>query len=223
MEIEENIRNSKNFSWLLSAVFVILFYTWIYYIVNPGIDITSETLVFILINVSFLFVISVLIIVQIVNAIIAVKRGDVYYCLKGLLFFKYTLISATLIFIALSLMILGAGVSVSMVLMMFPGGIIIAPFLAAISFLLPPVLLTIIFVAALPGLVCGICAIILTKKKQNIGWGQVILHIILQLIPVADLIDALVISISYWKMGKVLAIVSATAFVAVSILFGIFL
>ncbi len=213
------MKEAKRFSWVLSTFFVVLFYIWVYYIANVITGLKFETWIFIALNVIFFVTMAILIIVQIIKAIFAVKREDISYCLHGLFFFKYTLLPAALAFILISLMILGVGISVSIALLIFPGGIFVAPILTAVSFILPQVLLAVIFMMALPGLVLGICSIILTKKEKKITLGECILHILLQLIPALDLIDGLFISIYYWKVGRVLAVISVLSVIAGSVIF----
>lgn len=88
-------------------------------------------------------------------------------------------------------------------------------------FILPPILLAISFIAALPGFVLAVGTVIIGIKQKEMKLGSCVLHILLQFVPVADLIDALYISIHYWNRAKKLAVITAVStgiFIAVSII-----
>lgn len=78
-------------------------------------------------------------------------------------------------------------------------------------FILPPILLAISFMAALPGFVLAVGTVIISRKQKEMKLGSCVLHILLQFVPVADLIDALYISIHYWSRAKKLAVITAVS------------
>ena len=87
----------------------------------------------------------------------------------------------------------------------------LAPFILMAAFILPPILLAISFIAALPGLVLAVGTVIISRKQKEMKLGSCFLHILLQFVPLADLIDALYISIHYWNRAKKLAIITAVS------------
>ena len=49
----------------------------------------------------------------------------------------------------------------------------------------------------------------ITKRQKEMSLGKCALHVLLQLIPVIDIIDLVYVTNKYWKRGKVLAILTA--------------
>jgi hypothetical protein len=98
---------------------------------------------------------------------------------------------------------------------------LMAPFILMAAFILPPILLAISFIAALPGFILAVGTVIISRKQKEMKLGSCVLHILLQFVPVADLIDALYISLHYWSRAKKLAIITAVfagIFIAASII-----
>ena len=113
------------------------------------------------------------------------------------------------------------GISVSLVAFVFPPMLFLAPFILMAAFILPPILLAISFIAALPGFVLAVGTVIIGIKQKEMKLGSCVLHILLQFVPVADLIDALYISLHYWNRAKKLAVITAVStgiFIAASII-----
>lgn len=172
-------------------------------------------------NIVFLIAFITLLTVQISRALTEIRSGNIDYCINGFLFFKYTILPSTLYFIFLALVIFVGGISVSLVVFFIPVMFLMAPFILMAAFILPPILLAISFIAALPGFVLAVGTVIIGRKQKEMKLGSCVLHILLQFVPVADLIDALYISIHYWSRAKKLAIITAVfagIFIAASII-----
>lgn len=90
-----------------------------------------------------------------------------------------------------------------------PQLLLILPFLLAFAFIMLPIVWTFAIIADIPSFIAAVCILVLTKSEQKTSLGKCILHFILQIIPIADLIDGFYISIKYWKKGKVAAVITA--------------
>lgn len=172
-------------------------------------------------NIVFLIAFITLLTVQISRALTEIRSGNIDYCINGFLFFKYTILPSTLYFIFLALVIFVGGISVSLVVFFIPVMFLMAPFILMAAFILSPIMLAISFIAALPGFVLAVGAVIISRKQKEMKLGSCFLHILLQFVPLADLVDALYISIHYWNRAKKLAVITAVStgiFIAASII-----
>ena len=61
---------------------------------------------------------------------------------------------------------------------------------------------------------------IITKRQKEMSLGKCALHVLLQLIPVIDIIDLVYVTNKYWKRGKVLAILTAV-FACILVILGL--
>jgi len=85
--------------------------------------------------------------------------------------------------------------------------ILIFLFIAFIVVIVPYILVS----YALIGLPCTVavnCMLDITRKKYGMSFVIRTIHFFLQMIPIVNIIDALYISIKYWKKGMVLAILT---------------
>ena len=60
----------------------------------------------------------------------------------------------------------------------------------------------------------------ITKRQKEMSLGKCALHVLLQLIPVIDIIDLVYVTNKYWKRGKVLAILTAV-FACILVILGL--
>ena len=138
----------------------------------------------------------------------AKKIEDIDYCLNTYFLYKY--ITAPFIW--------GCGrIVASMVLITVKStddsnhqlvtSILIFLFIAFIVVIVPCILVS----YALIGLPCTVavnCMLDITRKKYGMSFVIRTTHFFLQMIPIVNIIDALYISIKYWKKGMVLAILT---------------
>lgn len=214
-------KSMKKYPWLISILYILVLYGWIGFIISGGKYFNLNKWLFLGFNIVFLVAFITLLAVQISRVLPEIRSGNIDYCIKRFLFFKYTILPSTLYFIFLALIIFVGGISVSLVAFIFPPMLFLAPFILMAAFILPPILLAISFIAALPGFVLAVGTVIISRKQKDMKLGSCVLHILLQFVPVADLIDALYISIHYWNRAKKLAIITAVStgiFIAASII-----
>ena len=173
------------------------------------INISIRVVLIIPLCIMFVFVL----ILQMRNISSAKKEEDVDYCLKTYFIYKY---------ITMPIELIGAGlvgafiVAIIGMLIQWPEDRLIATFLVFIIMLIVGAIISIIpytlVTFALIGLTCFTsidCVLDITQKKYGMSSGKRVMHLLLQIIPVLDIIDGLYISIKYWNRGRVLAIVSA--------------
>ena len=204
-------KSVNKYPWLISILYILVLYGWIGFIISGGKYFNLNKWLFLGFNIAFLVAFITLLTVQISRVLPEIRSGNIDYCIKRFLFFKYTILPSTLYFIFLALVIFVGGISVSLVAFVFPPMLFLAPFILMVAFILPPILLAISFIAALPGFVLAVGTVIISRKQKEMKLGSCVLHILLQFVPLADLIDALYISIHYWNRAKKLAIITAVS------------
>ena len=212
----------KHFSWILRIFHIFVLYTWIAFIILFPASPVFSLQIYVLLNILFAFVFTGFLITQIVEAFRIFKRWDSEQCIKAFLFFKYSSLPAVLIFLAIFLVVLLGGIGLSFVLLVLPATLFIAPFFFAMSLVMAPLFLGILFMAGLAGFSYAICLILLSRKEKGWTLGQCILHFIFQCIPGFDILDGLYITVRYWNRGKILSIITAIC-VILSIVFAVFL
>ena len=214
-------KSVNKYPWLISILYILVLYGWIGFVIYGMKYFNLNKWLSLGVNIVFLIAFITLLTVQISRALPEIRSGNIDYCINGFLFFKYTILPSTLYFIFLALVIFVGGISVSLVVFFIPVMFLMAPFILMAAFILPPILLAISFIAALPGFVLAVGTVIISRKQKEMKLGSCVLHILLQFVPVADLIDALYISIHYWNRAKKLAVITAVStgiFIAVSII-----
>ena len=140
----------------------------------------------------------------------AKKIEDIDYCLNTYFLYKY--ITAPFIW--------GCGrIVASMVLITVKSTDDPIGIAAAVGLLLVPYIFTVTVLIGLPCIITIDFTLDIARKKFGMSYFKKMIHFFLQLIPIADLIDGLYISIKYWKKGRVLAIVTAVcSFIIIAIL-----
>lgn len=209
--VDSENKSMKKYPWLISILYILVLYGWIGFIISGGKYFNLNKWLFLGFNIVFLVAFITFLTVQISRVLPEIRNGNIDYCIKRFLFFKYTILPSTLYFIFLALIIFVGGISVSLVAFIFPPMLFLAPFILMAAFILPPILLAISFIAALPGFVLAVGTVIISRKQKEMKLGSCFLHILLQFVPLADLIDALYISLHYWNRAKKLAIITAVS------------
>ena len=209
--VDSENKSMEKYPWLISILYILVLYGWIGFVISGMKYFNLNKWLSIGFNIVFLIAFITLLTVQISRALTEIRSGNIDYCINGFLFFKYTILPSTLFFIFLALVIFVGGISVSLVAFVFPPMLFLAPFILMAAFILPPILLAISFIAALPGFVLAVGTVIISRKQKEMKLGSCVLHILLQFVPLADLIDALYISIHYWNRAKKLAIITAVS------------
>ena len=209
--VDSENKSMKKYPWLISILYILVLYGWIGFIISGGKYFNLNKWLFLGFNIAFLVAFITLLIVQISRVLPEIRSGNIDYCIKRFLFFKYTILPSTLYFIFLALIIFVGGISVSLVAFIFPPMLFLAPFILMAAFILPPILLAISFISALPGFVLAVGTVIISRKQKEMKLGSCFLHILLQFVPLADLIDALYISLHYWNRAKKLTIITAVS------------
>ena len=204
-------KSMKKYPWRISILYIFVLYGWIGFIISGMNYFNLNGWLFLGFNIAFLVAFITLLTVQIGRVLPEIRSGNKDYCIKRFLFFKYTILPSTLYFIFLALVIFVGGISVSLVAFVFPPMLFLAPFILMAAFILPPILLAISFIVALPGFVLAVGTVIISRKQKEMKLGSCVLHILLQFVPLADLIDALYISLHYWNRAKKLAIITAVS------------
>ena len=155
-------------------------------------------------------------ILQTRNISSAKKEEDVDYCLKTYFIYKYIMMPFELICAG----IVGACIlGIIKMIIHWPEDGLIATFFIFIIMLIFGAIISIsmttpfmLVTFGLIGLTCFTSidfVLDITKKKYGMSSGKRVMHLLLQIIPVLDIIDGLYISIKYWNRGRRLAIVSA--------------
>ena len=214
-------KSVNKYPWLISILYILVLYGWIGFGISGMKYFNLNKWLFLGFNIAFLVAFITLLTVQISRVLPEIRSGNIDYCINGFLFFKYTILPSTLFFIFLALVIFLGGLSISLIAFILPATLFLAPFILMAAFILSPIMLAISFIAALPGFVLAVGTVIIGRKQKEMKLGSCVLHILLQFVPVADLIDALYISIHYWNRAKKLAIITAVStgiFIAASII-----
>ena len=204
-------KSVNKYPWLISILYILVLYVWIGFIISGMNYFNLNGWLFLGFNIVFLIAFITLLTVQISRVLPEIRNGNIDYCIKRFLFFKYTILPSTLYFIFLAFIIFVGGISVSLVVFFIPVMFLMAPFILMVAFILSPIMLAISFIAALPGFVLAVGTVIISRKQKEMKLGSCVLHILLQFVPVVDLIDALYISLHYWNRAKKLAIITAVS------------
>jgi len=209
--VDSENKSMKKYPWLISILYILVLYGWIGFVISVMKYFNLNSWLFLGFNIVFLIAFITLLTVNIRRALPEIRSGNIDYCIKRFLFFKYTILPSTLYFIFLALIIFVGGISVSLVVFFIPVMFLMAPFILMVAFILSPILLAISFIAALPGFISAVGTVIISRKQKEMKLGSCVLHILLQFVPVVDLIDALYISLHYWNRAKKLAIITAVS------------
>ena len=205
----------KRFSWGLSIFYLVFLYGWIGFDVFLFSRMGAESrvhipvLIIVLINILFFTVLMIVVITQSISIISAIRNKNINYCINSYLFYKYAATPAILTAVVISLYIMLGVIIITPISFVMPQLLVILPFLLGFAFIMLPIIWTFAIIADIPSFIAAVCILVLTKSENKISLGKCILHFILQIIPIADLIDGLYISIKYWKRGKVAAVVTA--------------
>ena len=205
----------KRFSWGLSIFYLIFLYGWIGFDIFVFGQMGAESrahipvLIIVLINMLFFTALMIVVITQSIRNIFAIRNKNINYCINSYLFYKYAAIPVILTAIFISLYIMLGVIVITPMSFVMPQLLLILPFLWAFAFIMLPIVWTFAIIADIPSFIASVCILALTKSEQKTSLGKCILHFILQIIPIADLIDGLYISIKYWKRGKVAAVITA--------------
>lgn len=205
----------KRFSWVLSILYLIFLYGWIGFDIfvfsqmgtKSGVNI--PVLIIVLINMLFFTALMIVVITQSIRNIFAIRNKNINYCINSYLFYKYAAAPVVLTAVFMSLYIMLGVIIITPISILVPQLLVILPFLLAFAFIMLPIVWTFAIIADIPSFIVAVCILAFTKSENKISLGKCILHFILQIIPIADLIDGLYISIKYWKRGKVAAVVTA--------------
>ena len=205
----------KRFSWGLSIFYLVFLYGWIGFDVFLFSRMGAESrvhipvLIIVLINILFFTVLMIVVITQSISIISAIRNKNINYCINSYLFYKYAATPAILTAVVISLYIMLGVIIITPISFVMPQLLVILPFLLGFAFIMLPIIWTFAIIADIPSFIAAVCILVLTKSENKISLGKCILHFILQIIPIADLIDGLYISIKYWNRGKVAAVITA--------------
>ena len=205
----------KRFSWVLSILYLIFLYGWIGFDIFVFGQMGTESvvhipvLIIVLINILFFTALMIAVITQSIRSISAIRNKNINYCINSYLFYKYAAIPVILTAIFISLYIMLGVIVITPMSFVMPQLLLILPFLWAFAFIMLPIIWIFAIIADIPSFIAAVCILAFTKSENKISLGKCILHFILQIIPIADLIDGFYISIKYWKRGKVAAVITA--------------
>lgn len=215
MNSDVQVKKSKLPIILLALLYATALYGFVFSIIENNRFGGSATVV-----VFALFImIFVVMILQIRGVLSATKIEDIDYCLNTYFLYKY--ITAPFICGCGGILFYIAFKWISMTINsnhQLVTSILIFLFIAFIVVIVPCILVS----YALIGLPCTVavnCMLDITRKKYGMSFVIRTTHFFLQMIPIVNIIDALYISIKYWKKGRVLAIVTAVcSFIIIAIL-----
>ena len=205
----------KRFSWGLSIFYLVFLYGWIGFDIFLFSRMGAESvvhipvLIIVLINILFFTALIIAVITQSIRSISAIRNKNINYCINSYLFYKYAATPAILIAVFISLYIMLGVIIITPISFVMPQLLVILPFLLGFAFIMLPIIWTFAIIADIPSFIAAVCILVLTKSENEISLGKCILHLILQIIPIADLIAGLYISIKYWNRGKVAAVITA--------------
>lgn len=202
-------KSMRKYQWFISILYIFVLYGWIGFVISGMKYFDLNKWLFLGFNIAFFIAFMTLLTVQISRILPEIRSGNIDYCINGFLFFKYTVLPSTVYFLFLSLVIFLGGLSISLIAFVLPATLFLAPFILMAAFILSPIFLAISFIAALPGFILAVGTVIISRKQKEMKLVSCVLHIFLQFIPLVDLIDALYISLHYWKRAKKLAIITA--------------
>ena len=205
----------KRFSWGLSIFYLVFLYGWIGFDVFLFSRMGAESvvhipvLIIVLINILFFTALMIAVITQSIRSISAIRNKNINYCINSYLFYKYAATPVILTAVVISLYTMLGVIIITPISLLVPQLLVILPFLLGFAFIMLPIIWTFAIIADIPSFIAAVCILVLTKSENKISLGKCILHFILQIIPIADLIDGLYISIKYWNRGKVAAVITA--------------
>ena len=162
----------------------------------------------IVVALALFIMIFVVMILQIRGVLSAAKIEDIDYCLNTYFLYKYITApficgcGGTLTYIIFEWISITIKSNYQLVTFL-----LIFLFIAFIVVIVPYILVS----YALIGLPCTVavnCMLDITRKKYGMSFVIRTIHFFLQMIPIVNIIDALYISIKYWKKGMVLAILT---------------
>ena len=157
---------------------------------------------------ALFIMIFVVMILQIRGVLSATKIEDIDYCLNTYFLYKYITApficgcGGILFYIAFNWISMTINSNHQLVT-----SILIFLFIAFIGVIVPCILVS----YALIGLPCTVavnCMLDITRKKYGMSFVIRTTHFFLQMIPIVNIIDALYISIKYWKKGMGLAVLT---------------
>ena len=209
------VKNSKLPIILLALLYGMALYGFAFSIIeNNRLGESSIVVVFVLFIMIF-----VVMILQIRGVLFATKIEDIDYCLNTYFLYKY--ITAPFICGCVGILSYIIFKWISMTINsnhQLVTSILIFLFIAFIVVIVPCILVS----YALIGLPCTVavnCMLDITRKKYGMSFVIRTTHFFLQMIPIVNIIDALYISIKYWKKGMGLAILTVVySFIIIAIL-----
>ena len=204
MNSDVQVKKSKLPIILLALLYATALYGFVFSIIENNRFGGSATVV-----VFALFImIFVVMILQIRGVLSATKIEDIDYCLNTYFLYKY--ITAPFICGCGGILFYIVFKWISMTINsnhQLVTSILIFLFIAFIVVIVPYILVS----YALIGLPCTVavnCMLDITRKKYEMSFVIRMIHFFLQMIPIVNIIDALYISIKYWKKGMVWAILT---------------
>lgn len=205
--------DQKEHPLLLGILYGTAIYGSIVLAILCTVGISVATVLIIPMCILFLFAL----ISQMRNISYAKKEENVDYCLKTYFVYKYIMMPVELICAG----IVGAFIfGIIKMIIHWPEDRLIATFLvfiitlivtSVITFIIA-IILYMLIVFTLIELPCFIsigCVLGITQKKYGMSSVEIVIHFLLQMIPVLDIIDGLYVSIKYWNRGRGLAVVTA--------------
>ena len=204
MNSDVQVKKSKLPIILFALLYGMALYGFVFSIIaNNRLGESSTVVVF-----ALFIMIFVVMILQIRGVLSATKIEDIDYCLNTYFLYKYITapficgcvgILSYIIFEWISMTIKSDNQLVTSILIFL--------FIAFIVVVVPYILASYVFIG-LPCTVAVNCMLDITRKKYGMSFAMRTIHFFLQMIPIVNIIDALYISIKYWKKGIGLAILT---------------
>ena len=198
------VKKSKLLPILLALLYGTALYGFVFFIIeNNRLGGSAIVVAF-----ALFIMIFVVMILQIRGVLSAAKIEDIDYCLNTYFLYKYITApficgcGGTLTYIIFEWISMTIKSNYQLVTFL-----LIFLFIAFIVVIVPYILVS----YALIGLQCTVavnCMLDITRKKYGMSFVIRTIHFFLQMIPIVNIIDALYISIKYWKKGMVLAILT---------------
>ncbi|EFU76696.1 hypothetical protein [Lachnoanaerobaculum saburreum] len=198
------VKKSKLLPILLALLYGTALYGFVFFIIENN-RLGGSAIVVALALFIMIFVVMIL---QIRGVLSAAKIEDIDYCLNTYFLYKYITApficgcGGTLTYIIFEWISMTIKSNYQLVTFL-----LIFLFIAFIVVIVPYILVS----YALIGLPCTVavnCMLDITRKKYGMSFVIRTIHFFLQMIPIVNIIDALYISIKYWKKGMVLAILT---------------
>jgi hypothetical protein len=144
---------------------------------------------------------------MIIEAVHHYQDHDELYCLNAMLIIKYGLM---IHFIVLAIIMFNIMTLGYFALSVATAGI--GFFTLPFFIMLIPAVAVIVFLEMIPGSVYGVAVALFTREKEQWGIPVTLLHCILQFVYIADVLDALYLSVAKWGRGKKSAIFTAVVY-----------